>query len=57
LPDFDRLSRRGGEDKRGLEKRRQAIEYLRQNMHELRPLPVATRGARTGGTPRGGSAP
>jgi DNA-binding CsgD family transcriptional regulator len=57
LPGLERPSRRGGEDTRGLEKRRLAIEYLRQNMHELRPLPVATRGARPGAAPRGGRLP
>lgn len=39
LPHIDVLTRHGGGAKRGLEKRRGAIEYLRQNMHELRPLP------------------
>jgi DNA-binding NarL/FixJ family response regulator len=37
LPGVDAAPRDGGEGKRGVEKRRSAIEYLRQNMHELRP--------------------
>lgn len=57
LPDLDRVSRGGGGETRGLEKRRLAIEYLRQNLHELRPLPAVTRGPRPGREPRGGSPP
>jgi hypothetical protein len=29
---------------RGLEKRRVAVDYLRQNLHELRPFERASRG-------------
>jgi len=45
LPDFDSVPLRDGAATRGLEKRRVAIEYLRQNMHELRPLPPMARGS------------
>ena len=45
LPGMEELTPRGGSATRGLEKRRVAIEYLRQNMHELRPLPALPRHA------------
>jgi hypothetical protein len=37
LPGADRRPRDAEDGKRGAEKRRSTIEYLRQNMHELRP--------------------
>jgi DNA-binding NarL/FixJ family response regulator len=40
----------GDETARGLEKRRVAIEYLRQNMHELRPTLATTRRGAPGAT-------
>ena len=43
LPDVDTPSPTADDASRGLEKRRVAIEYLRQNMHELRPTLAATR--------------
>ena len=43
LPDFASPAGPGDEAARGLEKRRVAIEYLRQNMHELRPTLAAAR--------------
>jgi DNA-binding CsgD family transcriptional regulator len=43
LADGDSRGGRGDDTSRGLEKRRVAIEYLRQNMHELRPSPAAAR--------------
>ena len=52
LPGVDAAPREAEDGKRGAEKRRVAIEYLRQNMHELRPgervdrSPPATRAAR-----------
>lgn len=52
MPSIDARTMRDGGATRGLEKRRIAIEYLRQNMHELRPAvngsphPFATRAAR-----------
>ena len=52
LPGADAAPRDGEDGKRGAEKRRVAIEYLRQNMHELRPneradrAPPAARAAR-----------
>jgi hypothetical protein len=39
LPELDDPAHHGDGATRGPEKRRVAIEYLRQNMHELRPLP------------------
>jgi DNA-binding CsgD family transcriptional regulator len=46
LADGDARGGRGDDTSRGLEKRRVAIEYLRQNMHELRPsLAAAGRGS------------
>jgi DNA-binding CsgD family transcriptional regulator len=47
LPDFAAPAAHGDETARGLEKRRVAIEYLRQNMHELRPSLTARRGSST----------
>ena len=50
LPGADAAPREGEDARRGAEKRRGAIEYLRQNMHELRPSERAERaapGART----------
>jgi DNA-binding CsgD family transcriptional regulator len=47
LPDFAAPGAHGDETARGLEKRRVAIEYLRQNMHELRPSLTARRGSST----------
>lgn len=45
LPDFAPPAAQGEDPARGLEKRRVAIEYLRQNLHELRPtLAPARRG-------------
>ena len=45
LPDVAAPAAQGEETARGLEKRRVAIEYLRQNLHELRPaLAPARRG-------------
>jgi DNA-binding CsgD family transcriptional regulator len=45
LPEFAAPAGHGEDMARGLEKRRVAIEYLRQNMHELRPaLAMARRG-------------
>jgi DNA-binding CsgD family transcriptional regulator len=38
LPDFAAPATHGDDPGRGLEKRRVAIEYLRQNLHELRPV-------------------
>jgi hypothetical protein len=43
LADVDTPSPTADDASRGLEKRRVAIEYLRQNMHELRPTLAATR--------------
>ena len=44
LAGVDAQASRGDALARGLEKRRVAIEYLRQNLHELRPsLPAARR--------------
>jgi hypothetical protein len=40
----------GDDTARGLEKRRVAIEYLRQNMHELRPTLATTRRGAPGAT-------
>jgi hypothetical protein len=37
LADVETPARQADDASRGLEKRRVAIEYLRQNMHELRP--------------------
>lgn len=45
VPELDALSTHGENATRGLEKRRIAIEYFRQNMHELRPSVPASRGA------------
>ena len=38
LPDVESVHRPGNGSARGQEKRRAAVEYLRQNMHELRPM-------------------
>ena len=43
LPEFDAPAPHGDDAARGLEKRRVAVEYLRQNMHELRPTLAVTR--------------
>ena len=43
LPTIEAATQQGRNATRGLEKRRIAIEYLRQNMHELRPLPATAR--------------
>jgi DNA-binding CsgD family transcriptional regulator len=45
LPGADPGQRGVKDGKRGAEKRRSAIEYLRQNMHELRPIERAARRA------------
>lgn len=50
LPTIESSTPGGKTATRGLEKRRIVIEYLRQNMHELRPLPAT---ARTPPGPRG----
>lgn len=42
LPGADMIGRSGTGGTRGQEKRRAAIEYLRQNMHELRPTLAQT---------------
>jgi len=51
LPEIDALAPHGDGATRGLEKRRVAIEYFRQNMHELRPSVHAAR-ALLNGHPR-----
>jgi hypothetical protein len=38
LPDLESVNHAGNGSPRGQEKRRAAVEYLRQNMHELRPM-------------------
>jgi hypothetical protein len=38
LPDVESVHHSGNGSARGQEKRRAAVEYLRQNMHELRPM-------------------
>jgi hypothetical protein len=38
LPDVESVHHPGNGSARGQEKRRAAVEYLRQNMHELRPM-------------------
>jgi DNA-binding CsgD family transcriptional regulator len=38
LPDLESVHQSGIGSARGQEKRRAAVEYLRQNMHELRPM-------------------
>jgi hypothetical protein len=38
LPQFDTRAMQGSGSTRGVEKRRIAIDYLRQNLHELRPV-------------------
>jgi DNA-binding CsgD family transcriptional regulator len=43
LADVSVAVNHGEDTARGVEKRRVAIEYLRQNMHELRPTPAAAR--------------
>ncbi len=43
LPNPDPTASQGDETSRGLEKRRVVIEYLRQNLHELRPTLPASR--------------
>lgn len=48
LPDIDARMQHGDNGTRGVEKRRIAIEYFRQNMHELRPSLRAARGPMTG---------
>jgi hypothetical protein len=50
LADVDSPPQHADESSRGLEKRRVALEYLRQNMHELRPTPQALRRARPAAT-------
>jgi len=44
LPVIDAPPRSGNRSIRGLEKRRIAVDYLRQNLHELRPVERASRG-------------
>ena len=44
LPVTDAPPRSGNSSIRGLEKRRIAVDYLRQNLHELRPVERTTRG-------------
>jgi len=44
LPVTDAPQRSGNGAIRGLEKRRVAVDYLRQNLHELRPVERTTRG-------------
>jgi len=46
LADVETPARQADDASRGLEKRRVAIEYLRQNMHELRPTLRLTRRSR-----------
>lgn len=46
LPDVDSPPQSADEASRGAEKRRVAVEYLRQNMHELRPTLQGLRRAR-----------
>jgi DNA-binding NarL/FixJ family response regulator len=43
LPEIETPAARGEQATRGQEKRRIAVGYLRQNMHELRPLPMTSR--------------
>jgi DNA-binding CsgD family transcriptional regulator len=44
LPVIEAPPRSGNGSMRGLEKRRVAVDYLRQNLHELRPFERASRG-------------
>jgi hypothetical protein len=46
LPEFETHLQHAEHVSRGLEKRRVAIEYLRQNMHELRPTIRSSRSSR-----------
>jgi hypothetical protein len=47
IPQFDSGGRHGSGLTRGVEKRRIAIDYLRQNLHELRPYEVQRTGSAT----------
>jgi len=47
IPQFDSGGRDGSGLTRGVEKRRIAIDYLRQNLHELRPYEIQRTGSAT----------